>query len=356
MSDNRFCFVDGLRGLASLAVVFFHAYKGAHIDMLPSGFLATISYGDLGVAVFFVISGFVIAHSLRDQNLDALGLGKFVLRRSIRLDPPYWIAIAMTLCFSQLASFFVAGSVPVEYSAKQIVAHLFYAQEIIGYPQINLVFWTLCYEFQFYLVFALLLAAGSTKLMVVAFAASLLWPLGLAPEIRGLFPNLFYGFLLGVGTYFCWRHPRVRVWFALYSIIIFTASLVDENRFGIVCVATAALIALVALRGQLATVLKWWPLQFLGLISYSLYLTHNTVSGASFRIWYTLMGHSPTSEAFGLGLTVLACITAAAVMYYVVEKPCIRLSKALPVRFARTTVHGHATKMLGSVQESSKAP
>lgn len=44
-----------------------------------------------------------------------------------------------------------------------------YAQELLGYSEINTVFWMLCYEIQFYLVFALLLSARSVKLMVAAF-------------------------------------------------------------------------------------------------------------------------------------------------------------------------------------------
>jgi peptidoglycan/LPS O-acetylase OafA/YrhL len=332
MSQDRFCFIDALRGFAALAVVIFHAGAGNHIDSLPSGFLVVASYGEFGVAVFFVISGFVIAHSLRDQKLTASGVGTFMLRRAIRLDPPYWIAIALAICFSQLASALVPGRIPKEYSNDQVIAHLFYAQELLGYPEINTVFWTLCYEIQFYLIFALLLSTRSVNLMAVAFVGSLLWPLGLAPEIRGLFPNFFYGFLLGVGAYYCWRQPKARVWFALYATIILVSSLEHGNRFGVASALAAATIAVVASLGQLGTLLKWRQLQLLGLISYSLYLTHGPISGASFRVWYRLAGSSPASEALGLVVTVVACIAVAAGMYYLAERPFIALSKTWTMR------------------------
>lgn len=117
---NLFCFIDALRGFAALAVVIFYAGAGNHIDRLPSAFLVVASYGEFGVAVFFVISGFVIAHSLRDQELTATGVGTFMLRRAIRLDPPYWIAIVLAIGFSQLASVLVPGHVSKGYILPSI--------------------------------------------------------------------------------------------------------------------------------------------------------------------------------------------------------------------------------------------
>ena len=62
---ERFSFVDALRGIAALAVVLFHAFEGNHIPQLipvmPRWITDIIDHGNLGVAIFFVLSGFVIA-------------------------------------------------------------------------------------------------------------------------------------------------------------------------------------------------------------------------------------------------------------------------------------------------------
>lgn len=206
---SRFSFVDALRGIAALSVVLFHGNEGGHITELfgamPFWLQFMLRHGNLGVAVFFVLSGFVIAHSLRNQQMTPVRVGRFMLRRSIRLDPPYWVAIALTIGFSALATIFIKDRPSQEFSPSQIVAHVFYLQDILGFDEINSVFWTLCLEVQFYLVFSLLLMATTTVFPFV-FAISLVWPLGIFPAIpHGLFFPLWFGFLLGVLAYWTWQ-------------------------------------------------------------------------------------------------------------------------------------------------------
>jgi len=67
---SRLAFADGIRGLAALWVVLFHTSKGRHVDhlmaVLPTWFNSLVfDWGHLGVALFFVLSGFVMMHSLR---------------------------------------------------------------------------------------------------------------------------------------------------------------------------------------------------------------------------------------------------------------------------------------------------
>ncbi len=108
--------------------------------------------GHFGVNVFFVLSGFVIARSVRDGSMTPGYFGRFTLRRSIRLDPPYWTAIALEvlLIYGGLALFPSLGT-PVPPNVPQLLSHLVYLQDILGYGQLIPIFWTLCYEFQFYL-------------------------------------------------------------------------------------------------------------------------------------------------------------------------------------------------------------
>jgi len=68
-STLRFAFADSLRGIAALWVVLFHLSKGDHIDQLIASlpkFLKPILFnsGGLGVAIFFVLSGYVMTHTI----------------------------------------------------------------------------------------------------------------------------------------------------------------------------------------------------------------------------------------------------------------------------------------------------
>jgi len=330
--NGRYTFIDGLRGLACMAVVLFHALRGNHIDIVSTDIVALIVLGEAGVVIFFVVSGFVIMHSLFKVDLDMRGVWRFALRRSIRLDPPYWAAIVLVMGFSVIANAVVPGRVGRDYSVEQVAAHGLYLQEILGYEHINPVFWTLCYEIQFYVVLALLLASRSVALIAIVYVVSLAWPLGLLPEVRGLFVNLIYSFLLGVGAYYSWRVPRARPWFVIYAGIVLVGAILHADLFALVSGATALLLVSVAIAGQLGHLFNWRWLQFLGMISYSLYLTHNPITGATFRVWYMVAGRSPSDQVIGLMLSVVACILFAWIMHVVVEKPCIALARSSRLR------------------------
>src|SRR5579872_7415052 len=97
MSSQRLAFVDGLRGVAALAVMLYHLVGRTSAGVLTQ-------YGFLGVAIFFVLSGFVIASVVGDRRVDAGFLGRFALRRMVRLDIPYWLNIALAIALLQIAA------------------------------------------------------------------------------------------------------------------------------------------------------------------------------------------------------------------------------------------------------------
>ena len=153
-TPQRFAFVDALRGISALWIVIFHAFSSQYLDglelMLPEWSRGVIHIGYVGVTVFFVLSGFVIAHSFDRRRVDAPSIGWFMIRRSVRLDPPYWASIAITLAVARRA-------LP---SAAALLAHMFYLQDLLRMKPVSPIYWTLCLEIQFYLVFALLLGVA----------------------------------------------------------------------------------------------------------------------------------------------------------------------------------------------------
>lgn len=338
MERVRFTFVDALRGVAASMVVLFHAVEGGHIpalfETMPSGFQVFLRHGDFGVAIFFVLSGFVIAHSLGAEPLSAGGSVRFMLKRSIRLDPPYWAAIAVAILFSTAASMIVQNRPSQAYSAPQIVSHLFYLQGLLGFEQVNMVFWTLCLEIQFYSIYALLLLTRSRGVLVAAFLVSLLWPIGLGTAAPGVFVEFWYAFLLGVGANFAWRTPAVRPWFLGYVAVIAAAAIYSSSYFALVCCVTAISILSVAVAGQLAALLNWRWLQLLGTISYSLYLIHNPVTGATFRAGYLMTGRTVYTEALWWIVSLLVCLGAASLFWFFIERPSAALANQFGKRFS----------------------
>jgi peptidoglycan/LPS O-acetylase OafA/YrhL len=341
---DRFTFVDALRGIAAISVVLFHLKEGNHIPnlyvLMPQWLQALFDHGDLGVSIFFVLSGFVIAHSLCKQHVTLRLVGRFMLRRSIRLDPPYWAAIVVTLGFAALAAIVLQDETRLNVSWHQIAAHVVYMQDILQYSEINGVFWTLCLEVQFYLIYVLLLALTQNSLyltgimLFVVTGISALWPMGIITT--GLWPGsflpLWHGFLLGAVAYWVWRYPQWLPAFVLFAVLILVFSFLQRDVFSIICALTACLLWATAVTGQISRGLNWRWLQFLGLVSYSLYLIHNPITGATFRIGYMLTGRSIWSEALWLVLTPVVCVVAATIMWRLIERPSIQLARMVKLK------------------------
>jgi len=80
-SVNRFEMLDLLRGIAALAVLIYHSAHFLGGQLLPGGYLA--------VDLFFMLSGFVIAHNYDSKIAAGMTLREFMLVRGIRLFPCY---------------------------------------------------------------------------------------------------------------------------------------------------------------------------------------------------------------------------------------------------------------------------
>ena len=232
---RRFVFLDGLRGIAATWVVLFHAYTAHHMDglrpFMPRPLQTLFQSGSFGVQIFFVLSGFVIALSVGQAWVTPGYFGRFVLRRSIRLDPPYWASIALCIAMLSLARATVVGKTTQLPGWSDLVAHLFYLQVFLNYKQINDVYWTLCMEVQFYLVYCLWLGISQCfrrresdvvpLYLFFGFAAlaSIFWRVVLDPAHvnRGFFLPLWYGFLLGVFAF--WAVTGKTSWWFFYAYV-----------------------------------------------------------------------------------------------------------------------------------------
>ena len=344
---RNFTMIQALRGLAASWVVLFHIGKGEYLtgftERLP-GWVAYLvfDYGSAGVAVFFVLSGFVISHGLTDRSMDARGFGHFVARRSIRLDPPYWASMALTISVGALYAA-LSGTSFVPPGAAVILGHVLYLQELLRLPQIELVYWTLTYEVQFYLVLAAgwwaitaLIRRGvgakRARLLVLGPLGALAFlsaALGREWAVHGLFVNLWHGFFLGVLAYEAGVSRRGAI--ALLALIVVTllGTAGKDAVFGTPCALTALLLASLARTGHLDRSLGGRGWQFLGRISYSLYLVHVPIIMLGFAIWGRLAGRGFLADLAGLLVVGGAILAAAATFWLVVERPSHALSARL---------------------------
>ncbi len=342
---RRMTLVDGLRGFAALAVVLPHAvglFVFAGAGTLSALMVRLSAFGHRGVEVFFALSGFVIAFSLRRTHLSPRGIGRFILRRSLRLDPPYWVALGL-FCAFVLVRGAMTGKPAELPSGPHLLSHLLYLQDLLGYGQVNVAFWTLCIEFQFYLAFAVLLGLAQALsrrlgregvlplLFSALFVLSLAWPARLLDAkvlTSWLLPHA-YIFLAGALTWWALegRLPR-GVWFVFTAVLwgLFLWRL-DSRLF--VTAATTSALYMAGRRQRLHDWLAARPFQFLGRISYSLYLVHVPLCMLLLAVKVRVAPPSDGVALAFLGLVFAGSIAAAHVLYTWVEAPCLEWTRRL---------------------------
>src|SRR5258708_18006791 len=148
MGQGRISIIEAMRGIAAISVALFHfsvQLEGPARDIF--------AYGWVGVDVFFVISGFVIPLSLFGRDYSLRQFPQFLLRRMVRLEPPYLASIALVLTVWYLAAITPGlGDGRPDYSWPQVASHLLYTIPLTHYPWISAAYWSLAYEFVFYIV------------------------------------------------------------------------------------------------------------------------------------------------------------------------------------------------------------
>lgn len=166
LSEGRLQSIDALRGIAALGVVFYHAVWQSsnvvpgNIFRWPVKSLQFLSsFGYIGVFLFFVISGFCIhlqwAKARASGQPQSIQFGTFWRRRFRRLYPPYLIAFALFLVMAALTT----GINFTHFLVYDVVMHLLMLHNLDPNTcySINGVFWTLAIEEQLYLAYFLLL-------------------------------------------------------------------------------------------------------------------------------------------------------------------------------------------------------
>ncbi|MBC7755477.1 MAG: acyltransferase [Bdellovibrio sp.] len=348
---TRLSFADGLRGLAAFWVVLYHLAEGHHIEtlknMLPNVvYNVFFGWGHLGVAIFFVLSGFVMALTAHKVKFDFENAFKFIARRLTRLAPPYYFAILIALLFI----FIKSKALHLNYTSPSLIAllqHAVFAQDFFNTPQINIVFWTLCIEVQFYIAFAMLvwfadsldkrlnIAVARNMTIIATCFVALLWPLQLVSTVfwQGGFIGFWYSFLTGVIICWGWLNKGFLLKTAIiYCAILLCIGMIYKDSFTLVVAITASLLLFAGLKNKMHAWLNWGFLQWLGLISYSLYLLHNPITGASANIARKIISNGLYADILSLVMAIFACLVTAYLSFLIVERPSIQWSHRLKLK------------------------
>ncbi|BCM92210.1 hypothetical protein IAD21_04089 [Abditibacteriota bacterium] len=161
--------LDAWRGVACLAVVFFHCWleMGLRVgrENRPTAF-AWSQFGFLGVQIFFVISGFCIAVAAH-SSWHKRSWGKFVWARVTRIYPPLWGALLLVVVLKEIGGHLGATAVKDEgpsSGALFYLANISLLNPLLGQSFLLRVAWSLCYEVAFYvIVFVALVASLRAK-------------------------------------------------------------------------------------------------------------------------------------------------------------------------------------------------
>ncbi|MCG9885411.1 MAG: acyltransferase [Cyanobacteria bacterium] len=349
-ATKRFSFLDALRGLAAVWIVLYHAASGGHTPLMQQTwptwlFEGLLGQGFLGVPIFFVLSGFVLSYTTRKLQLTWPLFNNALARRWTRLSPPYYASMVLVLVLA-LAESRIRGQELWLPSWGNVVAHVLYLQRLLEMRDINAAYWALCIEVQFFLVYFALVAvqqrlgrsprlAPWVRGMVFGpcAAIAILWPLGVIDPhwlSQVWFLPHWHAFLLGMLAQWT-LDGRIRSgWFYGYGTVILGVGLGHQYWFAVTAALTAIAIAALGQINRL-NVLNWRWLQFLGLISYSLYITHPPVSGAALFVGRTFLFDvsSATGESLNIAFHLGVCIAVAAAFWYLIERPSIQWSQRL---------------------------
>lgn len=302
---DRVRYLDGLRGVAILAVVLFHAYSRwqmAEPYQQPQWLVELLSYGWLGVPLFFCISGYVIFMSLqRSSSLLVFGTLRF-----LRLAPAMWVASLFILATAGLISERPEGELQlIDLLPGLTFIQPFYFGEFFNLDVKSLdgAFWSLYVEVKFYAIAGLLFFVFKDKALLSLLAGYITYvvlstlnpPGGILSFIETFLFHLsfeHYGwFLIGIFTYkLVAESSWVNVWALLFVVLCtLTQTLVLSGEFSVALMSGEIVVLLLFLlpiyNHTLARALACRFLLYFGFISYPLYLIHqNLITGLAIKL------------------------------------------------------------------------
>jgi peptidoglycan/LPS O-acetylase OafA/YrhL len=284
---HRIAYVDGLRAVAVLLVVAFHAAK--YSGMSPAGPMAPLlRAGSHGVDLFFVLSGFCLSyptlarlHRDGDATFDVV---RFAAHRVVRIVPPYYFAIAFFVVFAMVLGALhlpLPEAMPRGGISPGDVAMQVLFLDGAGVKFLNGSFWTLPVEFRWYFLFPIVLWVWTKSPKAFAFIMAAAATLFLT---RGSNVDVFVlpAFMLGIvaASLHIWR-IRLGWWPGFACVVVLLAAFATMAQTGwtydfnpLWYLSAFAFVLAAGGSGQFSALLSVRAVTVVGFASYSIYLVH----------------------------------------------------------------------------------
>lgn len=346
MSDaRRIPSLDGLRAVSIALVLWGHAAGTRGFIHLAKTWEHFLDFSEIGVRVFFVISGYLISTLLfrEQEQAGSISLGRFYFRRTMRIFPAYYALLAVV---GVLVATREAAVMPGDFLHALTYTTNYHAIRswYVGHT------WSLSVEEQFYLLWPATVALlGRSGAVFGAAAVMVLVPIlrvvswRMIPESRPLIGETFQttadaiaaGCLLAGardwlrGDWLWTRLMHARTWWVVPLATILLSRLRDHPSVDLSLGMTLTNIgiawtidrSLVRPDRDLGRLLNWAPAVFVGTMSYSLYL------------WQQLFLNRRSTAAWcAFPTNVILAVVCAWLSYHWIERPMLALRQRIEPR------------------------
>ena len=347
ISENNLIYIKGINGLRAIAVILVVIYHWLQQCSLVNIF----PIGRIGVDIFFVISGFLISKILfQEKNNDDLNFNRklkiiknFMIRRTVRIFPIYYILL--------LFLYITNG---VEFR-NNIIYYVTYTTNIFFYYTrawygMAAHFWSLAVEEQFYLFWPFLLIfinkRYTLKFIIFAIIVGTIYSFAINDEMGSNILTLSCINAFGIGalySYFIIYKPIyaenaskiIRIlFFPMILLIILNYTILKLNYFPlrlIVSVITVNFIR-ICLEGKSKNIfyqiMNWKILNFIGILSYGIYLFHNPFTNYWRRLLLKMGMQNKIDNIyleFMIKFSILILISYLS--WIIIEKPFLKLKR-----------------------------
>jgi peptidoglycan/LPS O-acetylase OafA/YrhL len=331
--------LQGLRGLAVLAVVIYHCHPRLEGTWMHYASL----WGWAGVNLFFVLSGFLITSILLESRNKKKYFRNFYGRRALRIWPVYVLVLVVVYLN---APWFVGPSITQAIKTAPWLAYIFFVQNLfhLTLPPALSQTWSLAIEEQYYFLWAptvrwLRKPWMLATVLLIAFASSPLldhhpWlnPTHTLIHLDGI----ALGSLMALGLHTIQFSRRVWLWIGLIATFLgfaATATIAGGTRFLDTALAIGfggvvlATIASTGARNPLNAALRRGPLAFYGRISYGLYMIHIAIF--IYFGWFDarMDQYGIPGNLAVVAFRLAACTAAATILWYAFESQILKLKR-----------------------------
>ena len=319
--------INGFRGFAAIAVLLFH-YTFLLNPNLKFGFL--FHYGYMGVSLFFIISGFLITDSIYSNSSKS-----FVIKRIFRLYPVYWITIFLTILI-----YFISSQIPAYLDFKVIVLNLSMFQRFLGVRDLDGAYWTLAVELIFYFILISIKYFNRLHQLINIFLVLILFIFTINLIFKIYFPEnfifnkiikqlcYFHLFLAGIVFRDIFNKKVISNKSIFTLILILIINFGTNLRFNIFIetlyvTVFLSFFLLLIFHINFLQFFNSSILQFLGNISYSLYLLNESFGFAIFDILNKFINF----QLLNTFITILIVVITSFLISKYIERPMIKFGK-----------------------------